>query len=60
MKYTKTWTVESQAAEDPWHSWLSIYALPSIEYQLVYWEDRVELEFFDLDRNNEFAQEFGL
>ena len=60
MKYTKPWTVESQAAEDSWHSWLSIYAVPGIEYQLVYWEDHVELEFFDLDRSNEFAQEFGL
>ena len=60
MNYTKPWTQEDSAAEDSWHSWLAINALSGIEYQLVYWEDRIELEFFDLDRSMEFAQEFGL
>lgn len=60
MKYTTPWTVESEAASDPWHLWLAVNALSGIEYQLVYWEDRIEVEFFDQDRASEFAQEFGL
>jgi hypothetical protein len=60
MKYTKPWTIEDTALEDSWHSWLSINALSGLEYQLLYWEDRIEVEFFDLDRAAEFAQEFGL
>jgi hypothetical protein len=60
MKYTKSWTADSQAATDPWHLWLAVNALSGIEYQLVYWEDRIELEFFDQDRASEFALEFGL
>ncbi len=60
MKYTKSWTVEDTAAEDSWHQWLAVNALSGIEYQLIYWEDRIELEFFDQDRSSEFALEFGL
>jgi hypothetical protein len=60
MKYTTSWTVESQAATDPWHTWLAAHALSAVEYQLLYWEDRIELEFFDQDRADEFALEFGL
>jgi len=60
MKYTSLWTAESSAANDPWHQWLAINALSGIEYQLLYWEDHIELEFFDQDRAAEFATEFGL
>jgi hypothetical protein len=60
MKYTKPWTIEDSVAEDAWHQWLAINALSGIEYQWLYWEDRIELEFFDQDRGAEFATEFGL
>jgi len=60
MKYTTIWTTESEAANDPWHQWLAAHALTGTEYQLLYWEDRIELEFFDQDRAQEFALEFGL
>ena len=60
MKYTKPWTLEDQAALDSWHTWLAVNALSGIEYQLVYWSDSIDLEFFDQDRAMEFAQEFGL
>ena len=60
MTYTKPWTENDSAKEDLWHSWLMINALSGLEYQILYWEDRIELEFFDLDRAQEFAQEFGL
>ncbi len=60
MKYSTIWTVDSQADSDPWHQWLAVNALSGIEYQLIYWEDRIEVEFYDVDRAQEFAQEFGL
>jgi hypothetical protein len=60
MKYTKPWTTDDQVATDDWHIWLAINALGGLEYQLLYWADRIELEFFDHDRADEFAQEFGL
>jgi hypothetical protein len=60
MTYTKPWTTENHAASDDWHSWLAINALGGLEYQLLYWSDHIELEFFDQDRADEFAQEFGL
>jgi hypothetical protein len=60
MKYTKPWTTEHRAAEDDWHSWLAINALGGLEYQLLYWETHIELEFFDVDKGQDFALEFGL
>ena len=60
MKYTTVWTVESEAATDPWHTWLATHALSGLEYQLLYWDNHIELEFFDLDRAAEFATEHGL
>ena len=60
MKYTTLWTVESEAASDPWHQWLAVNVLSGLEYQLLYWDDHIELEFFDQDRAAEFATEFGL
>ncbi len=60
MKYTTIWTVDSEAANDPWHQWLAVHALSGVDYQMIYWEDRIEVEFYDLDRASEFATEFGL
>jgi len=60
MKYTKLWNVESELAQDPWHQWLLINAHTGLDYNLVFWEDRIDVEFFDEDRAAEFAQEFGL
>ena len=59
MKYTAIWTTES-STDDPWHQWLAINALSGLEYQLLYWSDHIELEFYDQDRAVEFATEFGL
>lgn len=60
MKYTKPWNIQSLAAEDPWHQWLEINALPAVEYHTIYWDDCIEIEFYDEQRGMEFAQEFGL
>jgi hypothetical protein len=60
MKYTKPWTAESEVATDPWHSWLITNAHSGLEYNLVFWEDHIEVEFYDTDRADEFALEFGL
>ncbi len=60
MKYTKLWSPELELAGDPWHSWLLTHALSGVEYNLIFWEDRIDIEFFDDDRAVEFAQEFGL
>ncbi len=60
MKYTKPWTIEDLVTEDPWHSWLAINAVEHLDYQIIYKNDQISLEFFDQDRAEEFAQEFGL
>ncbi len=60
MKYTKPWTIENLVAEDDWHSWLAVNAVQDLEYQLLYRNETVILEFFDHDRGAEFAMEFGL
>ena len=60
MKYTKLWNVELELANDPWHQWLLINAQTGVEYNLIFWEDRIDVEFFDEARAAEFALEFGL
>lgn len=60
MKYTKSWTVESEAAQDPWHQWLAQHSRGSSDHQLLYWEDHIEVEFFSEDLAQAFALEFGL
>jgi hypothetical protein len=60
MKYTKLWNVELELASDPWHQWLLINAHTGLDYNLIFWEDRIDVEFFDAERAAEFAQEFGL
>jgi hypothetical protein len=60
MKYTKPWTIAHLVEEDSWHSWLAVNAILDLEYQIIYKNEQVILEFFDMDRAGEFAQEFGL
>ena len=60
MKYTKPWTIADLVTKDEWHSWLAINAVLDIDYQTIYKNEQLILEFFDLDRADEFAQEFGL
>lgn len=60
MKYTKPWTINDLVAEDSWHSWLAVNAIENLEYQVIYKNEQVSLEFFDTDRASEFALEFGL
>lgn len=60
MTYTKPWTLESDPGQDPWIEWLNTHALSGLEYNLIFWEDRLVVEFYDLDRSQEFAQEQGL
>lgn len=60
MKYTKPWTIENLVGDDDWHQWLAINAIEDLEYQTLYKNQTVILEFFDADRAQEFALEFGL
>jgi hypothetical protein len=60
MKYTKPWTIADLVAEDAWHLWLSVNAIEDLEYQVLYKNEQLTLEFFDWDRAQEFAAEFGL
>ena len=60
MKYTKPWTIADLVAEDSWHSWLTENALLDLEYQVIYKNEQLHLEFFDHDKADEFALEFGL
>jgi hypothetical protein len=60
MKYTKPWTIDHLVTEDAWHSWLAINAILDLDYQVIYKNQQLSLEFFDQDRAEEFAQEFGL
>jgi len=60
MKYTKPWTIADLVAKDAWHSWLAINAIENLDYQTLYKNEQLILEFFDLDRADEFALEFGL
>ena len=59
MKYTKPWDHDNPSA-CAWHAWLNVHALSAIEYQLLYHHDHIEVEFYDQDRAQEFALEFGL
>ena len=60
MKYTKPWTIADLVDHDEWHTWLAAHAQQDLEYQLLYRNETVVVEFFDLDRAAEFAQELGL
>lgn len=60
MKYTKPWTIADLVEQDSWHSWLAVNAVVDLEYQLIYKNEQLSLEFFDSDRAEEFALEFGL
>ena len=59
MKYTKTINKQNPSGCE-WHAWLNTHAHSGIEYQLLYWPDHFEVVFFDEDRAQEFALEFGL
>jgi hypothetical protein len=60
MKYTKPWTIADLVAEDAWHQWLTENATLDLEYQMIYKNEQLILEFFDADQSDAFAQEFGL
>jgi hypothetical protein len=60
MKYTKPWTIADLVEQDSWHSWLAVNAVLDLEYQVIYKNEQLALEFFDTDRADEFALEFGL
>ena len=60
MKYTKPWTIADLVAEDVWHTWLTINAIENLDYQVIYKNQQLSLEFFDQDQAEAFAQEFGL
>lgn len=49
-----------EIASDPWYTWLQINALSGLEYNLLFWEDRIEVEFYDEDQAQAFALEHGL
>ena len=60
MKYTKPWTIADLVAEDVWHTWLTINAVLDLDYQVLYKNEQLHLEFFDQDQAEAFAVEFGL
>ena len=60
MKYTKSWHVDSELASDSWHQWLLTSAASGLDYNLIFWEDRIEVEFYNTDCAQAFALEFGL
>ena len=60
MKYTKPWTIADLVEEDAWHSWLAVNAIENLDYQVIYKNEQLSLEFFDQDQAEAFAQEFGL
>jgi hypothetical protein len=60
MKYTKPWTIADLVEEDLWHSWLAVNAVLDLDYQVIYKNEQLQLEFFDPDQAAAFAQEFGL
>jgi hypothetical protein len=60
MKYTKPWTIDNLVAEDEWHTWLTINAVLDLDYQTIYKNEQLILEFFDTDQAEAFALEFGL
>jgi phage baseplate assembly protein gpV len=60
MKYTKPWTIADLVAEDAWHAWLTLNAIENLDYQMIYKNEQVSLEFFDTDQAEAFALEFGL
>ena len=60
MKYTKPWTIADLVEEDSWHSWLAVNAIENLDYQVIYKNEQLSLEFFDSDQAEAFAQEFGL
>ena len=60
MKYTKPWTILNSVTEDDWHSWLAVNAVENLDYQTLYKNEELILEFLDHDRAHEFAMEFGL
>ena len=59
MTYTKLINKLNPSA-CAWHAWLAAHAHSGLEYQLSYTPDQVSVEFFDQDRAQEFALEFGL
>jgi len=60
MKYTKPWTILNSVADDAWHQWLAVNAQQDLDYQVIYKDETVTLQFFDLDHGVAFSQEFGL
>ena len=60
LTYRKPWRQDDRAEACEWHQWLAQNALSGLEYQLTYWPDHILVEFWDLDRGQEFAQELGL
>lgn len=61
MKYTKSWNTQQAVSSDDWNTWCIVNAvIPELEYKIEYSSDQVCIEFFDQDRAQEFAQEFGL
>jgi hypothetical protein len=59
MVYSKSRAHESQDV-DAWHAWLISSEIPNEDYNLVFWEDSIRVEFYNADRAQEFALEFAL
>ena len=60
MKYTKPWLIADSVESDAWHQWLAVNAVQDLDYQVIYRNETVAVEFFDQDRAAAFAAELGL
>jgi hypothetical protein len=60
MTYVKHLLDSQSLKEDSWYQWLNLWAIDSLEYSIDLRDNQLSLEFFDWERAQEFAQEFGL
>jgi hypothetical protein len=48
-------TLDQDITDLDWHQWLTANLLAGQDYQLLYWEDRVDVEFFDPAAHDDFV-----
>lgn len=53
-------TQDSDITSLDWHTWLEANLIAGLDYQILYWEDRVDIEFFDVDAHDDFVANTSL
>ena len=46
---------DQDITELDWHTWLTANLLAGQDYQILYWEDRVDLEFLTVEAHDNFV-----